>query len=404
MSKRRTLFIVWNYLEWGGAQIYFLGIMKLAKDNWDVTVVLPAGSDEALVSFIEKAGARYRFLDRSCDLGEAVKIRRKLQRKFRNILSEIEVFKRLSEYKLRDSIVHIEAAPWQSMGLLTALALRGSNTFVTFHNGLPEENGWRSLLWRFKLGLASRLPRFRVFASNQETKDRFRRWMPLKFWETIRVTYTTVNPDDIEAARRLLDRDTMRQRLGIPADSFVILCLGQFIDRKGRWVFMEAAKKLLAGSDSFRFVWVTASVVESSDQEKIRSFDLGENFRLISSGELGKERTDILSAYLAADVFALPSYVEGLPIALLEAMAMGVPSISTNVFAIPEAIVNGETGLLIEPGNADELADAILRMHASAELRARLAERGREFVLRKFDERAASEIAIDAYDEALADA
>ena len=83
-------------------------------------------------------------------------------------------------------------------------------------------------------------------------------------------------------------------------------------------------------------------------------------------------------------------------------MAMGVASISTEIYAIPEAIKHEETGLLIDPGISDELSDAIARLCGDATLRKNIAQRGRDFVIANFDEREASKIAIDAYEEALA--
>ena len=109
----------------------------------------------------------------------------------------------------------------------------------------------------------------------------------------------------------------------------------------------------------------------------------------------------MLSFFRVADAFALPSYVEGLPIALLEAMALERPSISTNVYAIPEAVKDNETGLLIEAGDAHGLADAILKLKSDPTLRARLGADGRRFVIEHFDERDAAATAIAAYEDAL---
>jgi glycosyltransferase involved in cell wall biosynthesis len=123
--------------------------------------------------------------------------------------------------------------------------------------------------------------------------------------------------------------------------------------------------------------------------------------RIVHSPTVGKERVDVLSFFRIADVFTLPSYVEGLPIALLEAMALQRPSISTNVYAIPEAVKHLETGILIEAGDADALAEWILKLRDDPDLRARLAAAGREFVTTNFDERDAAATAIAEYKEAL---
>ena len=403
-SIKPKLIFVWNYLEWGGAQIYFIGIMKLAKAEWDITVVLPEGSDAKLLGFLDTAGIRYEFLKGSFDLAPAEDFGRKIERRITILRSEINVFRHLRKFDLKNSILHIEAAPWQSATLLTALSLlRGANIFVTMHNALPDASRWRELVWKIKIGVVSRLPKLRAFTSNQDTKKRFRRWVNKAFFDTIRVTYTTVNPPEIDAIRDDGgDRSLIRKWVGIPEDVFVVLCVGQFIDRKGRWIFLEAAQKVVEDRPDIHFAWITSSEVTTSEMERIAGYKLGDNFHLINASSVGNERKDILSAYAAADVFALPSYIEGLPVALLEAMAMGVASISTEIYAIPEAIKHEETGLLINPGRADELFNAIVQLYEDAALRERLAQNGRDFVIANFDEREASKIAIDAYKEALA--
>lgn len=402
-SSKPKLIFVWNYLEWGGAQVYFLGIMKLAKAEWDITVVLPEGSDPKLLGFLDNLEIRYEFVLGSFDLAAASTISRKLSRRLNILRSEINVLRHLKKFDLKNSILHIEAAPWQSAGLLLALGMRKANIFVTMHNALPDASALRKLLWKLKIGAISRLPRFHIFASNLDTKNRFRQWVGDRFFASIKVTYTTVNPAEIEeVCQQVTDRSLVRQRLGISEEKFVVLCLGQFIDRKGRWLFLEAAQILRRKYDDIQFVWITASAVSHPDLKRVADYGLEEGFKLINAERVGKERREILASYSAADVYALPSFVEGLPVALLEAMAMGVASVSTNVYAIPEAIKHEETGLLIEPGDAQQLADAIERLYEDQTLRERLAQNGREYVIANFDERVASQIAIDAYSEALA--
>jgi glycosyltransferase involved in cell wall biosynthesis len=82
-------------------------------------------------------------------------------------------------------------------------------------------------------------------------------------------------------------------------------------------------------------------------------------------------------------------------------MALKRPSISTNVYAIPEAVKDLETGLLIEPGDAEGLAGAIISLKNDPALRARLSEAGRKYVIANFDEREAAAAAIAQYEEAL---
>nr|MBA2606389.1 glycosyltransferase family 4 protein [Acidobacteriota bacterium] len=175
----------------------------------------------------------------------------------------------------------------------------------------------------------------------------------------------------------------------------------QFIDRKGRWIFLEAARQLLKENDEFAFVWISNSKPSFEDLEKTKSYNLGENFIFITADQIGTEHIDLFKLLRQADVFALSSYLEGLPISILEAMALGVPTISTNINAIPEAVKHLETGLLIEPGDADGLRSAILLLKNDTSLREKLSVQGKKYVLENFDEAVVAKIAIERYTKSL---
>jgi colanic acid/amylovoran biosynthesis glycosyltransferase len=107
------------------------------------------------------------------------------------------------------------------------------------------------------------------------------------------------------------------------------------------------------------------------------------------SGAIEHER--LIPLFRRAAVFVLASVVasdgdrDGLPNVLLEALALGVPAVSTRVSAIPELIEHEETGLLAKPGDAEDLADQIERMLFDEELRAKVVEQGRLAVVTRFD-------------------
>lgn len=405
MNRTHRLVFVWNYLSWGGAQIYFLAIMKVARKVWDILVILPEGSSPEIVRYLDELGIAHRFTNYHLDFDPARTLGRKLSRQLNRIKVEYRTYKALREFDVRNTVFHVEIAPWQSTMFLTAMALRRAKVFVTLHNFLPDASPWRTALWKTRLKIASYLPGLNFFASNNNTKNRLRGWVNEDFWRRIRVTFTAVDPPQIAAAAGApFDRNATLAKHDIPVDDTVVLCVGQFIDRKGRWVFLEAAKKVLAATDGVSFVWLTPQLPSADDQKRIADYALGDKLRLVLSETLGKDRLDVLTFFRIADIFALPSYVEGLPIALLEAMALERPSISTNVYAIPEAVKDLETGVLIEAGDANALADAILRLKDDPSLRARLARAGHEYVIRHFDERDAAASAIEAYKEAMGDA
>lgn len=99
---------------------------------------------------------------------------------------------------------------------------------------------------------------------------------------------------------------------------------------------------------------------------------LGLQDRVVLKGWVGIDEIKEIMAKSAVNI--LPSYHEGLPMTILEAMAFGLPNISTRVAAIPEAITDGENGILIDAGNVDALAGAIVELLGDAERRASLSE------------------------------
>ncbi|MEP6787084.1 MAG: glycosyltransferase family 4 protein [Acidobacteriota bacterium] len=404
MTKpRRRIIYVWNYLNWGGAQIYLLAIMKEAMADWDVVVAMPIGSSPDILNFIEQIGVECELIDACIDNDPAPTIRRKLERQWRRIRAEIMTFRYLRKFDLSRSILHIDFAPWQSWIFYVALSFRRSNVFVTLHNAPETKARWRRLVWKVRMQILSRVKGFHIFASNQYTKNAIRPFVSPVFWKNMAVTYTCVDPRQI--TRTLTSErnpKALRKELGFGEEEFVVLCVGQFIDRKGRWVFLDAAK-ILENDVKLKFIWLGPVPPIEEDSRRISEYQLGDNFRFIRSVEVGSTREDVLNFIRIGDVFALPSFVEGLPIALLEAMALGVPSISTNVNAIPEALRDRETGLLIEPGDPGGLADAIMAIKNDAFMRKNLGRAGSEFVLEHFDERVASQIAMSKYKECFDD-
>lgn len=391
----------WNYLQWGGAQTYFLSLIRTVREEFEVVILLPEGSSEQLLKFIENEGVRYEFFSPSYDAERRTGVIGRLKARARKIRSEAALLRKLGGYDLANSIVHVELAPWYSLFALVWLCLR-TRVFITMHNALDTRNPLRKMLWRIRLRTISHFRTFNVFASNEHAKDYFRGLYSDDLFERITVTYTNVDASEIEAVEaNRPERNEICGRYGLPSGRFLIFCVGQFIDRKGRWVFLDAARRVSERAKGVSFVWIANSPPSGDDLEKARSYGLEDDFIFLTSGEVGKDHIDLMRLLSIADAFALASYVEGLPISLLEAMALGVPSISTNVYAIPEAVVDRETGLLIEAGDAEALACAMVELKDDPALRHKLGASGREYVLDRFTDRRVGRIALERYLEAM---
>lgn len=94
---------------------------------------------------------------------------------------------------------------------------------------------------------------------------------------------------------------------------------------------------------------------------------------------------EVIGELQKADLFMLPSFVEGLPVSAMEALAIGVPVIATNIAGTSELIADGKTGLLIRPSDPVALADAVIRMIEDHDFRLRAAAEGRKKVELEFD-------------------
>jgi len=394
-------FYVWNYLEWGGAQVYFFGLMKKAAESGEVSAFLPAGSNKQLLKFLDNLQVPYKFFDSHTDLKPAVTIGRKFQRHWNKLFSEYVLIKFLRKLNFENSITHVELAPWQSFLAIRWLCNR-TKVFITVHNSVLPIPKLRRPLWQIKFRLLTRNKNFHIFTANQDAKDSLRTLVSKDFFDKITVTSANVNPTEINEALDIeTNRVELKRKFNLPNDKFLVFCVGQFIDRKGRWVFLEAAKKLLEKNKDIAFVWISNSKPTGEDLEKAKKFELGENFIFITSDQVGKEHIDLFKLLRMADVFTLPSFLEGLPISLLEAMALGIPSVSTDVNGIPEAIKHLKTGYLIKAGSADELVKAIQELKSNKALREKLSKNGREFVLENFNEDIVAKIALERYLESL---
>jgi glycosyltransferase involved in cell wall biosynthesis len=107
----------------------------------------------------------------------------------------------------------------------------------------------------------------------------------------------------------------------------------------------------------------------------------------------------IRTLYAKADLFCIPSFAEGIPVVLMEAMAMGIPSVTTHVAGIPELIRDGVDGLLVAPSDLEGLVEALEKLMGDVDLRKRIARNGRARVLEQYDLRRNVEKLATIFDE-----
>jgi glycosyltransferase involved in cell wall biosynthesis len=155
-----------------------------------------------------------------------------------------------------------------------------------------------------------------------------------------------------------------------------IIAVGRLKAPKDFLTLVRAAGMLPEGAE-------TLIVGEGPDrprlEQEIRALGVAERVRLLG------ERYDVPKLLADADVFVLSSASEGMPVSVLEAMAAGLPVVSSHVGGVPELVVDGETGILVRPGDASALAAALSSLIADPAERRRLGAAGRARAEERFD-------------------
>lgn len=171
-----------------------------------------------------------------------------------------------------------------------------------------------------------------------------------------------------------------------------LLTLGELGPRKGTPEILLALNNSLVRNLEWNATLAGNGLVAETSHQVAQ---LGLTHRIQVPGWVDQAKARALLA--SSDIFLLPSRLEGLPMAILEAMAVGVVVIATPVGAIPDAIEDGVTGLLVSPGDASALAFAIARLVADRALRQQLAEKARQRFLEQFTIQRTASLLLELY-------
>lgn len=158
-----------------------------------------------------------------------------------------------------------------------------------------------------------------------------------------------------------------------------ILMLGGLTEAKGFFVLLDAVARLTDRFPDIRVGCAGDGNLDAATQ-RIQALNLSGHIDIL--GWVDKPTRDTLLT--SSSLLVLPSFAEGLPMSILEAMAAGLPVVATSVGGIPDAIESGVHGLLVGPGDTDALTDALVALLADPDLRQRVGEAGRVKFLREF--------------------
>ncbi|MBM4045270.1 MAG: glycosyltransferase family 4 protein [Planctomycetes bacterium] len=186
------------------------------------------------------------------------------------------------------------------------------------------------------------------------------------------------NGIDLSRFKALAPRAVKRRELGLDDGDLAVGMMSRFVSNesvtKGHPEFFAAARAVLSRVPTAKFVLIGDGVTRPAYQQRVQADGLADRFLFLG------HRDDVPDVLAALDVSVLPSLGEGLPRALMESMAAGVPVIGTELDGIVELLDRGRVGLLVPPRNPEALANAMFTLLTQREQAKRLAAEGRHRV------------------------
>ena len=369
-----NVIIMSNSASWGGLEVHTVALAE---------ALVNSGHHTSIVCFGDHAANIYR--DRIPSKAALVDLGSPERRSVTGWL------RALSDLKMDGAI--LEKGTWETGGLAldVALRLKAGRYFTvqqleppvlppktrSSHGGIPGIGLWW-YRWRWSIHLRSLAPHLTVCvsAAMERRLAEDYRFAPRK----LATIHNGVNPQkfppDNEARLRI------RKTWGIPADAFVFGSVGRLSYQKALEVAIEAFAGVLRDAPGREVYLVLVGEGDERANLTSRVESLGLQGRVLLPGFARQPR----EAYQGLDVFMIPSRYEGLPFALVEAMASGCEIVGTAVGGVPEAVSSPELGTLVEPLNVAQLQAAMTQaLRRSPDDRAQRSQAARAHVAKHFD-------------------
>jgi glycosyltransferase involved in cell wall biosynthesis len=332
----RSLLILSPTTGRGGAEDYFLAVADAAAAaRWQVTVSLESGAGTRSIVDELRARPLVRYADARVGARDA---RLEVAR------HAVAVAALIAKVRPAAALVVLQW-PTAGLGAILALALSRTPTAVVFQLAPWElPMGRRGPLYRWANGRGQRW-----IAVSDQNRDALSATFDLPR-SRFRTIYNGVRlPDPPEAATVAAARRSVRDELGLPPVSRVVLTVGRLHEQKGHADLLDVIPATLAGRPDAYFVWAGDGELRAGLESRVEKLQLADRVRMLG------RREDVETLLLASDLFVLPSRYEGHPFALLEAMALGVPCVSSDAGGAPEIMRDKVDGLIHPRGRTDEL-------------------------------------------------
>ncbi len=367
-TSRRVLYVAWAPFFSGAERALLLTIRALDKTRYAPFVV--AGTEGEFASQIRAMGVPcqvigLRQLDRRRPIGGVVSVASVLAAAVRH----------------RVSLIHSNDMPSFQPG---GYAARMLGIPAVTHVRFPDKASGYQWFFRPGFSLALFVSRALMLDAVAEAPD--------VFDQRSAVLHDCVEPQETWSEAQVQE---CRDELGLPRDAVVVAMAGQVAEVKGIWDFVSAAQILVARGSQALFAVLgddlkTGGATRRQMEARVEALGLSSRFKFLGF------RRDAPRVVQAFDIIAVPSHVEPLGNATLEAMAVGRPVIGSRVGGIPEMVVDAETGLLVPPSSPTTLAEAIERLVNDPLLRKQMSRAARARAGTAFGMRAHAS-ALEAY-------
>jgi glycosyltransferase involved in cell wall biosynthesis len=291
--------------------------------------------------------------------------------------------------KHRPDVVHTHFDPASLPALLAARLARIAVPMLTIHS-CPDLAG-KGLGWRSRKVLRSRIGLARkVFCVSENVMNAY-----LPFGVDagqMDVLYLGVSPESTATAMR----QEMRAKLGLSDDQPVLVTTAFHHPAKGNDVLLRALAILVRRYPDVKLVQIGG---ESQPGQTSALKELGQLLGIDDHVLWMGLRNDVNSLLMAGDVYCQPSRSEGLPLAILEAAQAGLPIVASNVGGIPEVVVDGKNGILVEPDNPEVLARGLETILTQPHLHDAMAAASRELLASTFNLQAQTEELVNQYEQ-----
>ncbi|HEY5431814.1 MAG TPA: glycosyltransferase family 4 protein [Coriobacteriia bacterium] len=293
----------------------------------------------------------------------------------------------------RPALVHAHGSKAGLIARMAVLLAGRVPTIVTVHNQVLYGSISPLMRWVY-VTMERRLAR--RTARIITVSEALRREMVDVFGLDPALVTTVYNGLDLGPFLAGSDRAKARERYGIPAGALAIGLAARFAPQKALDVLVEAAVPVLERHPDARLVLAGSGPLLEFVRTRARASSVRD--RILFPGL----ETDMPGLLSALDIYASAAIAEGLGLGTIEAMAAGLPVVSTTAGGTPEVVEDAVTGLLVPPGKAAQLTEALLWLAKDPALRRRMGEAGRARALERFTEERMLEGTAEVYREVLA--